>query len=227
MATKLEIIYDIKEYLKDYSDDAELSNEYILYLYRKKRSKYLRRLFNDFTRKFDNIVLQSFCVGLEEVDNNSCGLETDCKILRSKVKIPEVIDLRSRLSITSIKPSNINSKAFKIINEEQVPYILEKTYNSGVYAFLKDNYIYLISNDIASSLLECINITGLFENPEDLNNYTNCCGCENPVSCFDDNTEYPLQGFLLDDISNEIKKELVSRINIPEDTINNSTEDNE
>lgn len=229
MATKLELVYDVKEYLKAYSDDVELSDEYILYLYRKKRAKHLRRILNDYTRKFDNIILQTLCMELEMVDENVCGIKFGCKILRTKEALPSLIDLRSRDSLISVGPSNITSEGFKLIKLAEAPFILDKPYSNGIYAFLNtDGHIYLVSNDDAHVLLECIRVTALFEDPEDLSNFKNCCGeeCNDSIdSCFDDDTEYPMQGFLIDEISNEIKKELVSRFNIPEDTDNNSTED--
>lgn len=227
MANKLELIYDIKEYLKAYSDDIELSNEYVLYLYRKKRAKHLRRLLNDYTRKFDNIILQSLCVGVEEVDKSVCGFDYGCKIMRSKVPLPSLIDLRSRSSLISVGPSVVASENFKIINSSQAPFILSKKYSSGIYTFLNpDGYLYLISNSDSLKLLECIYVTALFEDPEELETFTNCCGeCDNIESCFTDETEYPMQGFLIDEISNEIKKELLVRLNIDEDNVNNSADD--
>jgi hypothetical protein len=50
MATVSEIVYDVREALKLYSDDAEITNSYIKYLYNIKRSKYLRRELNKFQR---------------------------------------------------------------------------------------------------------------------------------------------------------------------------------
>lgn len=228
MSSKLELIYDIKDYMKAYSDDTELSNEHIMYLYRKKRAKYLRQLLNDYTRKFDNVILQSFCIGVEEVSKALCSIDVGCTILRTKQPIPTLLDLRSRDSLVGIGPSLIASERFKIIKEEQAPYILDKKYANGIYSFLgSDGYVYFISNDDAHLLLECIYITGLFEDPEELESFTDCCSgdCQDAEPCFTEDSEYPLQGFLVDDISNEIKKELVARLQIPEDKNNNSDDD--
>lgn len=228
MASKLELIYDVKEYMKAYSDDVELSNEHIMFLYRKKRAKHLRQLLNDYTRKFDNITLQSFCVSLEEVDKSLCGLEVGCTILRSTIPIPTLLDLRSRDTLISVGPSLIGAEKFKIINIEQASYILQKPYSTGIYTFIDtDGYLYIIANDEAHKMLECIYVTGLFEDPEELESFSTGCNSEsnNTNPCFTENTEYPLQGFLIDTIGNEIKKELVSRLGIPEDKDNNSDDD--
>ena len=40
------IIYDIKESLKEYTDDSELDNRYIIHLFNIKRAKYLRQQLN-------------------------------------------------------------------------------------------------------------------------------------------------------------------------------------
>jgi len=54
MALIEEIIYDVREGIKEYSDDSEFSNEYILYLYNIKRAKYLKQRLDRLGRKFDN-----------------------------------------------------------------------------------------------------------------------------------------------------------------------------
>ena len=67
MATLAQITYDVREALKLYSDDVEVTNSYIQYVYNIKRSKYLRRELNRFQRTADNSALQTFCIKLEEV----------------------------------------------------------------------------------------------------------------------------------------------------------------
>lgn len=229
MASQNELIYDIKEYLKAYSDDVELSDRHILYMYRKKRAKYLRRLLNDYTRKFDDLIIQSLCMELECVDRATCGLELGCTIVRTVKPLPTLLELRSRDTLLSVGPTMVGGETFKIIKLSEVPYILEKPFSRGIYAFLNtDGHIYLISNNDAHILLECITVTGLFEDPDALADFTNCCkgDCgDDPTPCFSGDEEYPLQSFLIDDISNEIKKELMARMRLTEDPENNATDD--
>ncbi len=226
MATKLQIIYDVKELLKKYNDDSEYDDRHILYLYNIKRAKFLRQLLDDKTRGFDNILLQSLCLSFEEVDKALCGLEVGCTIMKSTKPLPKLLEVRNRNTLVSIQPSIMLSKPFKVINFTEASYILDRPYSNGIYATVDvDGYIYLISNLEEHKLINCLYINAIFEDPSELESYSNCCDCENlqNESCFDNDTDYPAPSFLIDDIRNEIIKLLItSKEKIKEDKNNNS-----
>jgi hypothetical protein len=166
MAKVSEIIYDIKEAVKQYSDDSELDERHILYLYSIKRSKYLKQKLNNYMRTVDTSVVQTLCQGLEEVSADECSVSLNCKtVLRTKQTIPQPIDLHSKPAITRIKPTTIIDLPFNFISKEKAPYVTYSPFSKAVYSFLDPNgYIYVFSNsDI--KLLECIHITGVFEDP--------------------------------------------------------------
>ena len=225
------IIYDVRESLKAYTDDSEISNEYIIYLYGIKRSKYLRQELNNYQRTTDISVTQTLCLGLERVSVNECGLDLDCAtIVRTKRPIPQPLELHIKSAITSVKPTERISIPFNFVTKQKAIYSKHSPFNRAIFAFLdNDKYIYLISEDETLNLLECLTITGVFENPLDLANYTNCCSCTaNSLPCFDEMTSnYPLQPHYIDLIKNEIVNELIKKLNIPEDTKNNSVDDKE
>lgn len=225
------IIYDVRESLKAYTDDSEISNEYIIYLYGIKRSKYLRQELNNYQRTTDISVTQTLCLGLERVSVNECGLDLDCAtIVRTKRPIPQPLELHIKSAITSVKPTERISIPFNFVTKQKAIYSKHSPFNRAIFAFLdNDRYIYLISEDETLNLLECLTITGVFENPLDLANYTNCCSCtSNSLPCFDEMTSnYPLQPHYIDLIKNEIVNELIKKLNIPEDTKNNSVDDKE
>jgi hypothetical protein len=69
-------------------------------------------------------------------------------------------------------------------------------------------------------------ITGIFEDPLELKGYSNCCDCATVVSCFNaDTTDYPLQPHYIDLIKEEIVNQLTNRLRLPDDKINNSSDD--
>lgn len=225
------IIYDVRESLKAYTDDSEISNEYIIYLYGIKRSKYLRQELNNYQRTTDISVTQTLCLGLERVSVNECSLDLDCAtIVRTKKPIPQPLELHVKSAITSVKPTEIIAIPFNFVTKQKAIYSKHSPFNRAIFAFLdNDKYIYLISENDVLNLLECITITGVFENPLDLANYTNCCSCTSTsLPCFDEMTsDYPLQPHYIDLIKNEIVNELTKKLNIPEDTKNNSADDKE
>ena len=219
------IIYDVRESLKLYTDDGEISNRYITYLLGIKRSKYLRQDLNNYQHTTDLSTTQTLCLGLEVISANQCGLSLECDtILRTKRPIPQPIELHVKTSITNVRPTNRISIPFNFTTKEKAIYSKHSPFNKAIFAFLdNDKRIYLLSEMNTLNLLECITITGIFEDPLDLINYTNCCDCNESPSCFDEDTvEYPLQPHYIDLIKAEIVNELAVKMNIKEDKENDS-----
>jgi hypothetical protein len=229
MALLKEIIYDVREALKEYSDDSELDNRYIKYLYNIKRAKYLRQDLNNYLKTVDNSIKQSVCLSMSLVDGDECG--DDCpKILRSNKPLPKTLELHSKVAITSVKPTTRISVPFNFITKDKIAYIEGAQFTTGLYSFLdNDNYMYVYSLSDAYKLLDCITVTGVFEKPTDLVDYSNCCNCdEDSNSCYDeDNDEYPLQPHYIDLIKTEIVNDFVKIYkNLQEDYENDSTDEN-
>lgn len=224
MATTREVIYDIRERLRKYSDDSEYDNRHILYVCNLKRAKFLRQLLDDKTRGYDSILLQAFCLGFTEVSKGLCGIEAECTVLKSTQPIPKLLEVRNRNTLVSIQPSVVLSKQFKIIDWTQASYILDRSYSNGIYATVDvDNYIYLISKNDEYKLIDCLYVTGIFDNPLDLEDYSNCCNCPTPTSCFEEDTTYPAPSFLIDLCADEVVKLFLgTKERIEEDKDNNS-----
>jgi hypothetical protein len=222
-----ELIYDIREAVRSYTSDSEIDDRYILYLYDIKRAKYLKQDLNNYQKSIDNSIKQTLCVGLEEVSINECDVEYTCgTLLRSKQKLPIPIEMHTKVAITSVKPINKVAIPFAFITREKAAYIQNAPYSKSVYSFLgTDNYLYVYSKSDDFKLLDCVTITGVFEKPLTLSEYKNCCNCDSPQVCFDINTQdYPLQPHYIDLIRDEIVKDLIRTIQIPEDKTNDSTD---
>lgn len=227
MAKINELYYDIREAVNEYSDDTELDQRYVMYLYNTKRAKYLRQDLNRYERTVDVSAQQTFCIKLEEVDATECSTSFNCeKILRSTVKIPKPIELHTKVALTSVKPTKLIALPFNFITKERAAYVSDSPFSKAIYAFYDPTgYIYVYSKSVIN-LLDCITITGIFENPLELKNFKNCCDCTNTATvCFDENTtEYPLPAHLIDLIKNEIVAEIIRKKQIPEDKENDATD---
>lgn len=225
MATIRKIVFDVREALKQYTDDTNIDDRYIIYLYNNKRAKYLRQDLNNFQRTVDNSIVQKLCLELEEVSINECNLDYDCgTIMRTKRPIPKPLELHLKSAITNIKPTTKIALPFNFVNKERAVLSKYAGFNNSIYAFLDiDLHIYLVSESNAVKLIECITIDGVFEDPLELANYLNCCGCEIPKVCFDeDTTEYPLSAHHIDFIREEIIRTLIGTLQLPEDKNNNA-----
>lgn len=222
-----EITYDVREAIKEFTDDTELDDRYIIYLYNIKRAKYLRQDLNNYQKTTDNSIKQTFCVEVESVNSNECGISYNCDtLLRTKVVIPTPIELSSKVAITSVKGTGKLSNPFNFISREKANFIEGATYSNSIYTFLDtDGYLYLYSSSSDYKLLECITVTGVFEDPLDLSNFKDCCDCETSNACFDkENSEYPLQPHYIDLIRKEIISELIQEKQIKEDKVNDATD---
>lgn len=221
------LIYDIRTAIRDTVDDTRFSDRYIIYLYNLKRSKYLRNDANNLQKLIDNSVLQKFCMDMKEVSVNECGLDYDCDtIMRSKTTIPIPLELHLKSAITEVKPTVKITKPFNFVNKERAVWSQYSPFAESIYAFLDtDKYIYLISKSETVKMIDCITVTGIFEDPLELQNYKNCCNCGDAKPCFDENeTEYPLQAHHTDSIRNEIIQTLIGSLNVPEDKTNDAND---
>jgi hypothetical protein len=89
-------------------------------------------------------------------------------------------------------------------------------------------HIYVISDLSEINLIDCISVTGIFENPLDLITFSTCCGCDDPIPCFDLlTTNYPLQPHYVDLIKAEVISELTRFMIKTEDKENNAEDDEE
>jgi len=221
------LVYDVRTAIRDTVDDSKFSDRYIIYLYNLKRSKYLRNDANNLQKLIDNSILQKFCMGMEEVSVNECGLDYDCgTIMRSKTIIPTPLELHLKSAITEVKPSVKITKPFNFVNKERAVWSQYSPFGESIYAFLDtDKYIYLISKSETVKLIDCITVTGIFEDPLELQNYKNCCNCDDTKPCFDENeTEYPLQAHHIDNIRLEIIRDLIGSLKLPQDEINDAND---
>jgi len=224
MASTLQVIYDVKETLKKYSDDSDYDNRHILYLCNLKRAKFLRQLLDDKTRNFDPILMQSFCLGFEEVSKDLCGITTSCTVMRSIKPLPRLLQVRNRNTLVSVKFAEVFAKTLKIIDFSQAPYVLDKPYNNSIYLTIdSNNYVYMISKLPEHKMIECLYFTGVFENPSELEDFNSCCNCNIVKSCFDEDTEYPAPSFIIDLIRDEVVKlYITTKEKMIEDKDNNS-----
>jgi hypothetical protein len=223
------IVYDVREQLRQFSDDGDIDDRYIIHLYNIKRARYLRQDLNNYQHTTDISVTQTLCMATEVVSANECGLEYDCEtILRTVDKIPTPLDLHLKSAIIAIKPTTRLAVPFSFTTKQKAVYSKYSPFNT-VYAFLdNDMYIYIVGKQAELNLIECVTVTGIFEDPLALMDYSTCCGCDDAKPCYDMyTTNYPLQPHYIDFIKAEIIKELTISVNTPQDRENDSDDEQE
>ena len=220
-----ELIYSVREAVKETIDDTEISDSYILYLYGIKRSKFIRQQINSFQRVIDITVQQTLCIDTEVVDANECGVESCDVLVRSSKPLPDLIQLNDKSAIIKVGAPNRISRPFNFVKREKAVYSKNSPFPNSIYSFLHtDNHIYLTSSSEAVKLIDCITVIGVFENPLDLREFNDCCGCNKTDKCFTDDSEYPLQSHLIDVCREEVINDILRTKQIVEDKNNNSND---
>lgn len=224
------LIYDIREGLNDLVDDSTISNRYIEYLINIKRSKYLRQSLSRGNTFIDLSVQQTYCDKIVEVSDDMCNLNLDCgKLLRTSKKVPTLLDLNNKSSITNIRSSSRISLPFNFVTKDRISYLNDSIPFKGVYLFLDtDMYIYAYSLEDSFKLIDSIYITGVFNDPIELEDYSSNCSCDSDSTkdkCFDRETsDYPIQSHFIDLIRNEVISTLYDKKRISSDKYNDASD---
>jgi hypothetical protein len=215
----------LDEALNINNSDSIFTPRYYTDLINEQRSLFIRNEYNR-TREIDPNVQQSFCEDLIIVDPHNCpcdNIPVDCKILRTKRKIPNTVEFHHSKAITSIGPVIITEKRFTLIDYDRVPYIGNgRTTKNIVYAFLYDNYLYMISKLPNLLLLKKASIRGIFEDPTAIAEFIDCA--ENNI-CWKPTDPYPINQWMWAYIKEQITQQLLRKRQIPEDDTNNSQDD--
>jgi len=216
----------LDEALNINNSDSVFSTLYYTDLINEQRSLAIRNEYNKL-RTFDYAVQQTIpCIEMELVDPHNCcvTIPIGCKILRSKLPIPNTIEFHHSKGLTSVGPVIITAKRFNIIDYNRVPYIGEgRTTAKAIYTFIYDSYVYVFGKDTSSiNLIKKIALRGIFEDPTSLAELTDC---SNGNSCWSPEDPYPLNQWMWAYIKEPIIQQLLRKKQIPMDDSNNANDD--
>ncbi len=231
MATLQEYIYDVKmlAHRMRISDDVRLTNRMITFWINHQRAMWLRRQENRSYRHDPQLVQSLGALPVETVDVSAApvNVKTGMSILRTTHKIPKTLYL-DELDDGIYSVGSIDNLAprFHYVDYKRMSWVGNSKYNSDeIFAFRlnkqSDTYLYLYARDnMELKSLAYVNVRGIFENPLDLQNYTDVDG----VSMFDvKNSDYPIN-----DAMWEFMKQQISKTNfqylaeMPTDTTNDA-----
>lgn len=207
--TRLEIVYNIKELLKEHTDDSLVSNDHILFLFGTYRAKYLRQLYSDRAKAIDNSALQTLCLSTSPVDRGTCGVTVDCEIVRTKNQIPDLLSIKGRPALTFVGPPIIGASGFDRISNGQVNSCMTDSYSTTSF-FIDNGYIYIVGTEPAVKQIKCIRVKGIFENPTDLEGFSSStCDSISIDPCVSDETDYPIPAHMVADINVAVLKNFI------------------
>lgn len=127
---------------------------------------------------------QTITIPMEKVSAVDCGIPLDCKLMRSKFKVPTPI--RANGILFDFVGSVDHGNAFKLVKRHELPFFLVQKYAplvSTVYSY-ENEYILLPDNRLTPN----ITAEAIFPDPELIGELA-CGGEEN---CDFDDAEYPI-----------------------------------
>jgi len=174
------------------SDDENISYRQVQFWVRNTRAILIRQDIQKGRTISGNIIQMLPCVDVITVDASTCpcNVPVGCSILRTKNRIPKPIETDMRDLITKVSSIEMNARSFSIINMFRAPWTGYNKYaKSNPKAFYFDGYIWIIN----SNPIEKITIYGVFEDPMELANYTDCSN----QPCFSDDSAYPISSWMI------------------------------
>lgn len=211
MLSLYDLCAQLDEALAINSIESSFSYDFYTDLINGQRSLWLRNEY-DKNRSIDPYVLQNInCAELELVNPIDCCIDVPsaCKVLRTKKKIPNTIEFFYTKGIVTIGSADILKPRILLIDYSRVPYVGHgRTTGKTVYAFLYDQYIYLISKDLSYTFMKYITIRGIFEDPTSLSGFTNCT---NAQPCWSPHDPYPLNQWMWEYMKPYIVQQLMQK----------------
>ena len=227
MITLDELVYDLLEIVRpNLSDDDNFDKRQIAFWIKNQRALWLRNELNKNRTVDDNIIQDLGCVELELADKaDCCNVSDGCKVLRTKLKIPNTIELHNSTGITRIGPNDKTTTPFSFVNYNRMHVSGNGRFNrKEIFVFLLNSRVYLTATDDSMlKYIETINIRGVFEDPEEAALFNHCSG----GACYTNKSPYPVNRWMVDYMKGAILElNFATALQAVEDTTNNAKSDN-
>lgn len=213
MSTYREVSYMVLDQLKQSFDDANYTEDHIVFLINKYRAFLLKQRYTDLRKKIPESNYQKICLKLQE-SGADCGINSEYLI--SVEPVPDMLIMgKPKLYTCDLLSNKINFMSFN-----RMLYAKDGKYSgSNIYGSIGPNkYIYLTSNNPQFKYLEEVVLFGIFEDP-------NKAASLDTSLCSDLDLEIPVEESLIVPIIQMIVQELSRTFRIPEDVTNDGQDD--
>lgn len=181
----------------------------------------LKQRYSDIKKQIPESNYQTICLDLIEVPAISGEPCEGGSYLRSKEKIPTLMQIGNPI----IYPSDYYQGNITYVSRERMRYVGHNRFLQNIiYASLgPDGYLYFKSNNPQYLYMEQAKMTGIFENPEEVANLS--CEDNEEESCDILDKDFPLEEALVPVLIELCVKELSGAVYRPEDNRNNASDD--
>ena len=222
MSTYRELTYMVLDELKLSSDDAQFTEDHVMFLLDNYRTFLLKQRYSDIKKHIPESNYQTICLDLIEVPAISGEPCEGGTYLRSKDKVPFLM----QTGTPRVYPIDYYQGEITYVSRDRMRYVgYNKYLQNIIYCSIgPDNYLYFKSSNSQYLYLEKVKFTGIFQNSIEASN----------LQCPDDNGEtvcdpmdrvFPIESALVPPLIELVVKELGGSVYKPDDEENNAKDD--
>lgn len=222
MSTYKELTYMVLDELKLSSDDAQFTEDHVMFLLNKYRTFLLKQRYSDIKKQIPESNYQTICLDLIQVPAISGDTCEGGTYLRSKEKIPFLM----KIGIPRVYPLDYYQGEITYVSRDRMRYVgYNKFLQNIIYCSIgPDNYLYFKSFNPQYLYLEKVKFTGIFQDSMQASD----------LQCPDDNGEtvcnpvdrtFPIEDSLIPQLIQLTVKELYNPSRSDEDNENNAKDD--
>ena len=208
--------------LKLSSDDAQFTEDHVMFLLNKYRTFLLKQRYSDIKKQIPESNYQTICLDLIQVPAISGDACEGGTYLRSKEKIPFLM----KIGIPRVYPLDYYQGEITYVSRDRMRYVgYNKFLQNIIYCSIgPDNYLYFKSFNPQYLYLEKVKFTGIFQDSMQASD----------LQCPDDNGEtvcnpidriFPIEDALVPPLIELVVKELAGSTYKPDDEANNAKDD--
>ena len=208
--------------LKLSSDDAQYTEDHIIFLLDKYRAFLLKQKYSDIKKYIPESNYQTICLDLIQVPAIAGGPCEGGTYLRSKEKIPFLI----KIGTPRVYPLDYYQGEITYVSRDRMRYVgYNKFLQNIIYCSIgPDNYLYFKSSNPQYLYLEKVKFTGVFQDSTKASDLQ-CPNDDGNIICDVLDRTFPIEDSLVSPLIELIVKELSGSIYRPDDETNNAKDD--
>ena len=208
--------------LKLSSDDAQFTEDHVMFLLNKYRAFLLKQRYSDIKKQIPESNYQTICLDLIQVPAISGDVCEGGTYLRSKDKVPFLM----QIGTPRVYPFDYYQGEITYVSRDRMRYIgYNRFLQNIIYCSIgPDNYLYFKSFNPQYLYLEKVKFTGIFQDSIQASDLQ-CPNDNGDIICNSIDRTFPIEDALIPPLIELVVKELTNSIYRPEDESNNAKDD--
>lgn len=222
MSTYKELTHIVLDELKLSSDDAQFTEDHIIFLLDKYRVFLLKQRYSDIKKQIPESNYQTICLDLIQVPAISGEPCEGGTYLRSNKKIPFLM----QIGTPRVYPLDYYQGEITYVSRDRMRYVgYNKFLQNIIYCSIgPDNYLYFKSSNPQYLYLEKVKFTGIFQDSIQTSDLQ-CSDNNEETVCDPIDRVFPIEDALVPPLIELVVKELTGPTYKPDDEENNAKDD--